>query len=247
VESYQIRRRNDRFSIRLKAGWTFIDVKFRVKKTFGIVPGQYKLNELLIKLQTEIRSIGTGFEDAKVEYNKDLDRVTISETTRKLLISSYSKNSIFPMLGFANDVKTNRDNWYQKNPNATNKEIELVESPAYTLVDYILIDGPTVFEASLPPKLTRIDQIYVYTDIIQNVLIGNTQAPCLGYLPVQTKWGNQGYWSFNNLFYIRVNQNFIRTISIRLCDSIGNTIEFEYGTVVCRLHFRRSGLMQRIL
>ena len=57
------------------------------------------------------------------------------------------------------------------------QEIAIVEGPAYMLVDYILIDGPTVYEASLPPKVTRLNQIFVYSDIINDVLIGNTQAP----------------------------------------------------------------------
>ena len=74
-------------------------VKFRVKRTFGIVPGKYKLKEILDKLQREIRSIGTGFENAKVEYNKETDRVNISEINKQLLISSYKKIIYFSNVG----------------------------------------------------------------------------------------------------------------------------------------------------
>ena len=74
-------------------------VKFRVKRTFGIVPGKYKLKEILDKLQREIRSIGTGFENAKVEYNKETDRVNISEINKQLLISSYKKILYFSNVG----------------------------------------------------------------------------------------------------------------------------------------------------
>ena len=42
-----------------------------------------------------------------------------------------------------------------------------------------------------PPKLARLKEIFVYFDILDTVLVGNTQAPMLGYLPIQTKWGDQ--------------------------------------------------------
>ena len=222
-------------------------VKFRVKKTFGIVPGKYKLKEILDKLQREIRGMGTAFENAKVEYNKDSDRVSISEINKQLLISSYTKSSIFPMLGYANDTKTNKDNFYEQHPTPTAEEREEVESAGYTLVDYMLIDGPGIFEASLPPKVSRINEIYVYTDISDMVLVGNTQAPLIGYFPVQSKWGSTSYWNFNPPYYVKVKENTIRTISIKLCDNTGETIKFESGTVICRLNFRRIGLMRGIL
>ena len=247
VESYHYRTEDSTVSRRSRYRWRNLTVKFRVKKTFGIVPGKYNLTEILDKLQREIRSIGAGFENAKVQYNKDKDRVIITETTRKLLISSYTKTSILPMLGFTNDIKTNRDNWHATHEDATDEEIAVVDSPSYTLVDYILIDGPTVFEASLPPKINRINEIYVYTDIVDTVLVGNTQAPMLGYFPIQSKWGSQAYWNFNPPYYIKVKESTVRTISIKLCDSKGETIEFESGTVICRLHFRRVGLMRGVL
>ena len=129
----------------------------------------------------------------------------------------------------------------------TAEDREEVESPGYTLVDYILIDGPGIFEASLPPKISRLNEIYVYTDIIDIVLVGNTQAPLLGYFPVQSKWGSTSYWNFNPPYYVKVKENTIRTISIKLCDKTGETIKFESGTVICRLNFRRIGLMRGIL
>ena len=78
----------------------------------------------------------------------------------------------------------------------------------------------------MPPKLARLKEIFVYSDIIDTVLIGNTQAPMLKYFPIQTKWGDQSYWNFNPPYYVKVNQNLIRSILIRLCNEQGETIEF---------------------
>ena len=49
----------------------------------------------------------------------------------------------------------------------------------------------------MPPKLARLKEIFVYSDIIDTVFVGNTQASMLGYFPIQTKWGNKSYWNFN--------------------------------------------------
>jgi hypothetical protein len=84
----------------------------------------------------------------------------------------------------------------------------------------------------------------VYTDIIDYVLVGNTQTPLLGYLPVLSQRGDQAYWNFNPAYYVRVKENSVRSISIRLCTDSGSTINFESGNVICRLHFRRVGLLR---
>ena len=115
-----------------------------------------------------------------------------------MLISSYTKNSILPLLGYANQIRTNKDEHLLKNTiegegrgtYVIASAYEQVESPNYTEIDYILIDGNTRYESSLPPKPGRLNEIVVYTDIIDTVLVGNTQAPMLRYFPIQSKWGD---------------------------------------------------------
>ena len=74
-----------------------------------------------------------------------------------------------------------------------------------------------------------------------------TQVPMLGYFPFQSKWGDHAYWNFNPPYYVRVKDSNIRTISFRLCDKTGETINFESGAVICRLNFRRVGLLSGVL
>ena len=90
-------------------------IEFNVKKTFGIIPNKYKLKDILEKLQVEIRSNGAHAQNTRVTYDKDTDRVTISGNQRKLMISSYSKTSLLPMLGFANQIITYKKKWKSVN------------------------------------------------------------------------------------------------------------------------------------
>ena len=42
----------------------------------------------------------------------------------------------------------------------------------------------------LPRKPARLKEIFVYIDIIDKVLVGNTQASMSGYCSIQSKWGD---------------------------------------------------------
>ena len=106
------------------------------------------------------------------------------------------------MLGFANQIITNkqkmkeRENCILDETNKgcvplTDEEQLYLESPGFTVVDYIIITRDATVEANLPTILGRINEIFVYTDIIDTVLIKNSQVPMLGYFPVQSKWGDQ--------------------------------------------------------
>ena len=166
-----------------------------MKRTFGIVPGKYKIIEIFDKLQSEIRSIGDGLDQTIVTYDKELNRVVIQQNQQNLLISSYTKNFILLMLGFTNEIKTNKDTYILKNTITNNDGTTFdssdirahVENPNYTLNDYIIIYFNARYKSSMPPKLARLKEIFVYSDIIDTVLVGTTQAFMLGYFVIQTK------------------------------------------------------------
>ena len=128
-------------------------------------------------------------EQTTVTYDKESDRVVITGNQKKLLISSYTKSSILPLLGYANQIRTNIDEYLLKHtidgdrqgPYVIASALEHVESPNYNEIDYILLNGNTRYESSLPPKPGRLNERFVYTDIIDTVLVGNTQAHMLGY------------------------------------------------------------------
>ena len=162
------------------------------------------------------------------------------------------------MLGFATQITTNkqemeeRENCYNEAGKftcvaLTDEEEVYLSSPGFTSVDYIIIESDGTVEANLPTILKWINEIFVYTDIIDTVVVGNSQVPMLRYFPVQSKWGDQAYWNFNLPYYVRVKDKNIKTISIRRCDKTGETINFESGDVICRLNFRRVGMLNGFL
>ena len=98
-----------------------------------------------------------------------------------------------------------------------------------TKLDTVYIWDPLA-EPTRKPRLDDFSTIYLYTDVIKYQIVGDTQAPLMGTLPVQGKYGEQVYWSFNTTYYMPVNKTSISTIEVRLCNETGDLIPFEPGS-----------------
>ena len=95
----------------------------------------------------------------------------------------------------------------------------------------------------LPPiekvNLRTLDNVFVYTDIIEQSLIGENQANLLGYFPIKSNFGETRYWCFNPPYDYKVIKNFIDTISIKLNRMNGELFPFKNGKIIIRLLFKR--------
>ena len=186
------------------------------RHTFTIVPGQYDLLTLIGKVQDEIEKVGGGADDTLVQFDIDRNRVLIKDVKGEVMLASFKSHSLLRMLGFNKELTSSGE------------------------IEFLHLKINEITEADLPPMLTRISNIYVYTNIIDYQLVASTKAPLLGSFPVQSKWGEHAFWNFTPPYYVRLNNKNIRTIEIRVCDQHGNTIDFQGPSdVVCSLHFRR--------
>ena len=85
--------------------------------------------------------------------------------------------------------------------------------------------------------------MFVYSDIVELSLVAGTQAASLGFLPIQNNFGDQAYWSFNPPYYVRLREKHITKITIQLWDDTGEAFSIADGKVLCRLIFRRVGML----
>ena len=102
--------------------------------------------------------------------------------------------------------------------------------------------GETVLSEQAP-QLKGVTSMFVYSDIVELSLVGDTQAASLGFLPIQNKFGDQAYWSFNPPYYVRLRERHLTTITIQLCDDTGELFPIAQGKVLCQLNFRRVGML----
>jgi hypothetical protein len=80
--------------------------------------------------------------------------------------------------------------------------------------------------------------LYVYSDVIKNVVVGDTHVPLLRTVPVGNHEKGMNFVSFQNIIYHPVKTSSIREISVYLRDRTGNPIPFECGEVSVVLAFR---------
>ena len=115
-------------------------------------------------------------------------------------------------------------------------------------IDLILVEtdksahSQTRIRNPLPPidkvNLRTLDNLFVYTDIIEQSLIVESQVNLLGYLIIKSNFGETGYWCFNPRYDYKAIKNFIDNISIKLTRMNGELIPFKNGKIIIRLLFK---------
>ncbi|CAB3996273.1 Hypothetical predicted protein [Paramuricea clavata] len=81
--------------------------------------------------------------------------------------------------------------------------------------------------------------IYVYCDIVQPQIVGNTSAKLLRSIPVQGKLGDVITKTFTTIQYVPVQTKSFEDVEIVLRNDTGDPVPFERGKVVTTLHFRQ--------
>ena len=103
----------------------------------------------------------------------------------------------------------------------------------YRKGSYIAQDSPILHR--------NITGLYVYTNIINAVHVGDVKAPLLLTCPFKRKGSNDivDQQEFLNPTYTPINRNVINQIDIGIYDDAGTLIPFLYGKTKLSLHFRR--------
>lgn len=82
--------------------------------------------------------------------------------------------------------------------------------------------------------------LYVYSDVIQCRIFGESQVRCMRVIPLTD--ASTRDIQFKHIEYIPVQKTFIDNISIMLCNSYGDKIQFKSSIIptYCMLHFKRA-------
>lgn len=87
--------------------------------------------------------------------------------------------------------------------------------------------------------LDPVDSLYVYCDVVEPRVVGDTQVPLLRIVPAEGKHGELVTRIYENVHYVRLQQKSFQTIEINIRDRTGNKVPFEQGTLNVTLHFRQ--------
>ena len=87
----------------------------------------------------------------------------------------------------------------------------------------------------------NISTLYVYTNIIETVYIGDVQAPLLLTCPYKGKYDKDiiHQLEFLNPTYVPLNRSKLLKIDISIHDDTGAEVPFLFGRTVISLRFRK--------
>ena len=84
--------------------------------------------------------------------------------------------------------------------------------------------------------------LYIYSDLVAETLVGNTYVPLLQTVPLQNhQSGELIHKEFLLPHYMKLQTGTISSIHVQLCDESGNLVKFTNGHVIVKLHFKRYG------
>ena len=84
--------------------------------------------------------------------------------------------------------------------------------------------------------------MYVYSDLVSETLVGDTYVPLLQTVPIQTTVaGELVHHEYIHPQYMKLQTGSISSIHIQLCDESGNLVRFDKGHVIVKLHFKQYG------
>lgn len=117
-----------------------------------------------------------------------------------------------------------------------------------TLVDLLGFNGefefigPTYYEGEVSPYIRRgITSMYVYCDVIEPNIVGDSKVQLLRALPVSDDLeAVTAHSIFVNPIYVPLQKKHFGTIEINIMSDTGATVPFDIGKSVVVLHFRRS-------
>ena len=89
-------------------------------------------------------------------------------------------------------------------------------------------------ESPYVAELHSITSIYVYCNIVQPQIVGNTSVPLLRTIPVGGKSGDVITKTFTNMQYVPVQTKSFEDIEILLRTDTGDLVPFERGKVIAQ-------------
>lgn len=105
-------------------------------------------------------------------------------------------------------------------------------------LNYVFKEGVHTAENN-PLTLGGMYHIFVYSDIVQPQIVGDSLVPLLRIVNITGEKGQVITETFRP-YYLPINKVEFDTIEVLLCNEFGEEIHFEQGQSIVTLHFRKK-------
>ena len=241
------------YNIGMYDTWFFLNetIAMDLTPSARISAGYYKSPmSLMNHVNKGLNSMATDKVRAKLSYSAITQKMTL-HMTPGTEFTVPRRSALGRMLGFESSVISSP-------PSTVPVILGSIMSATISAAEATSTDGNPSTALFLPPKETPdgpytyrkeaehvvqmdqgFDTIYVYTDVVESRIVGDSVAPLLRALPVGGRHGETVSDRFTNIHYVPLLYSHFKSIEIDIRDDIGRRVPFEYGRVTVTLHFRR--------
>ena len=241
------------YNIGMYDTWFFLNetIAMDLTPSARISAGYYKSPmSLMNHVNKGLNSMATDKTRAKLSYSAITQKMTL-HMTPGTEFTVPRRSAMGRMLGFESSVISSP-------PSTVPVILGSIMSATISAAEATSTDGNPSTALFLPPKETPdgpyayrkeaehvvqmdqgFDTIYVYTDVVESRIVGDSVAPLLRALPVGGRHGETVSDRFTNIHYVPLLYSHFKSIEMDIRDDTGRRVPFEYGRVTVTLHFRR--------
>ena len=171
------------------------------------------------------------FQQAIMDYGYDQSMQELIKAANKALSRNVSDNIKLTYNAFTGKVTVQIKNGFEF---AVMKQLSIILG--FGGKDVIL---KKTTESPYVADLTTVSTIYVYCDIVEPQIVGDTSAQLLKSIPAEGRFGDIIAKTFTNIQYVPIRTKSFEAVEVLLRNDTGDPVPFERGKVVITLHFRK--------
>ena len=104
----------------------------------------------------------------------------------------------------------------------------------------IVFDGTKIIAPYCMDLNRGLHTFFLYCDIVEYQLVGDSNVPLLRTIPVTGKNGDVIVSSFDNVHYVGLSRSTFQEVQVHITDDTGLRVPFEHGRVIVKLHFKKK-------
>lgn len=174
----------------------------------------------------EVVILQRGYFQTGLEVVKELDKAMCTAVSKHKPSSQIAGSFLF-------NSATNRCHYSMPPKNVLSVDLKT----AAHIFGFSTPELSTAKEAEEPIDFTQgIQTMYIYSSIVEPVIVGDVKVPLLGAIPFNRKLqGEQEYYEFTNPSYLPLVKHPFDTIEMQLCDDMGISLKsvLRGKTVLC--------------
>ena len=137
-----------------------------------ISQGKYDISKILELIETQFNFL---FSNKTINLNIDSYQYRLEiNPIEQFAIACYAERSILQLLGFGSQFMVQK-------------------TPGEQTFEFMIFDSNKYIQAKLPPSITTISNMYVYSYIVKLSPVGNSQVPLMGFLLIKSNFNESGH------------------------------------------------------